>query len=376
MPPKRKSHKDLPPNLYPAADTRDGVTRYRYRDPRSGRFHGMGADKAQAIADAKALNAIIAQGMAQSRVSAISVQIPDTPKLSFVILKHEELSEARHAKGKLALNTLKKKNGYCRAILKALGDKPIGEVSVRDIAELLDGYGDKESAALECRKEAVEIWKTAMHKGWATDNIPEKTRQPEVQVKRSRLSLDNWRMIRAAADGLEPWVGLSMDLAIVTAQRVEDIGLMEFKPREGATAWIQDGSLYVIQQKTGSRVCIPLSLRLEIVGLELGEIVSRCRDTSLSRSLIHFSRSHATAKRGNPVNRQTISRGFNAARDLSGITWDAGKTAPTFHEQRSLSIRLHTEQGTDAQALAGHKMAATTDGYRDARGSEWVRVSA
>lgn len=374
MPPKRRKGLDLPPNLYPATDTRDGKTRYRYRDPRSGKFHGMGTDKALAIADAKALNAIILQ--AQSRVSAIAVQTPDTPKLSAVILRHEELSEARHARGKLATSTLKKKKGYCRAIRKALGDKPIGDVSVRDIAELLSRYEGKESAGLECRKEACEIWKTAMHEGWATDNTPEKTRPPEIEVKRSRLTLDNWRMVRESANGLEPWIGLSMDLAIITAQRVEDIGLMEFKPREGATAWIQDGSLYVIQGKTGSRVCIPLSLRLEVLGLELGEIVSRCRDTSLSRYLIHFNRNHSVARRGAPVGRQTISRGFNTARDLSCISWDTGKTAPTFHEQRSLSIRLHTEQGTDAQALAGHKMAATTDGYRDSRGAEWVKVSA
>jgi len=374
MPPKRRSHKDLPDNLYPATDSRDGVTRYRYRDPRTGKFHGMGVDKAAAIADAKALNAILLQ--AHSRVSAIAVQIPDTPRLSAVILKHEELSESRHARGKLASNTLKKKRGYCNAIRKALGDKPIGEVSVRDIADLLAKYEGRESAALECRKEAVEIWKTAMHEGWATDNTPEKTRPPEVEVKRSRLTLDNWRLVREAANGLEPWIGLSMDLAIVTAQRVEDIGLMEFRPREGSTAWIEDGALWVIQGKTGRKVCIPLSLRLDVLGLELGEIVSRCRDTSLSRHLIHFSRSHSTAKRGNPVNRQTISRGFNTARDLAGITWDTGKTAPTFHEQRSLSIRLHTEQGDYAQALAGHKNEATTNVYRDTRGAEWVKVSA
>lgn len=59
MPPRRRSHKDLPPNLYPAADTRDGVTRYRYRDPRTKKFHGLGSDKEAAIRDADALNEAI-----------------------------------------------------------------------------------------------------------------------------------------------------------------------------------------------------------------------------------------------------------------------------------------------------------------------------
>lgn len=67
MPPKRKQGKDLPPNLYPATDTRDGVTRYRYRDPRTGKFHGMGTDKESAIKDADLLNIAIYGKLAYSR---------------------------------------------------------------------------------------------------------------------------------------------------------------------------------------------------------------------------------------------------------------------------------------------------------------------
>lgn len=376
MPPKRRTHNDLPDNLYPATDKRDGVTRYRYRDPRNGAFHGMGADKAQAIADAKALNAIISQGMAQARVSAIVIPVPETPKLSAVILHHLELSEKRN----LAAATMRKKSDYGEVIRKVLGDKPIGDVSVRDVAGLIAEYVEagKNATARGIRSEAMEIWKTAMQEGHVTSNVPSLTRAPSKEVKRARLTLDAWRAVRESANGLEPWVGLSMDLAMVTAQREEDISVFEFRPRDGETSWVEDGALWVIQCKTKNKVCIPLSLRLDVLGLELGEVIARCRDNILSPYLLHYRRNSNAVHRGDGVSAQALSKGFLKARRLARITWPEGKTAPTFHEQRSLAVRLYTKQcGSEiTQDLAGHKDAATTAIYRDLRGSEWIQVKA
>ena len=160
-----------------------------------------------------------------------------------------------------------------------------------------------------------------------------------------------------------------MDLAILTAQRVEDLAKIETRPRKEATAWVEDGSLWVIQSKTGNRVCIPLSLRLDAIGLSLADVSKK----TFHRHLIHH-RTHKGAMGGDPVHKQKISKAFTQCVRASGIEWEAGKTAPTFHEQRSLSIRLYREQGIDAQVLAGHKDAATTEIYSDVRGSEWMRV--
>ena len=48
------------------------MLRYKYRDPRTSRQHGMGSDKAAAIKDARALNAAIYASMANSRVANIA----------------------------------------------------------------------------------------------------------------------------------------------------------------------------------------------------------------------------------------------------------------------------------------------------------------
>lgn len=65
---------------------------------------------------------------------------------------------------------------------------------------------------------------------------------------------------------------------------------------------------------------------------------------------------------------------FAEARDLAGLNWPEDKTPPSFHEIRSLSARLYTEQGIDAQALLGHKSPDMTAIYRDVRGAEWIEV--
>lgn len=333
----------------------------------------MGSDKAKAIKDAKALNAHI-YASASLTVNILAAH-PETPKLSAVILRHIELCEIKRQRGKLADNTLKTKRSIGEAIRKQFEGREIGDVSVRDLASFIAGYAEagKERMAQAVRSEAIEIWKTAIAEGWITDNVPERTRTVDVEVKRERLTLDAYRAIRAAADSLEPWIGLSMDLAMVTAQRREDIALMEFRERDISTAWVGDGHLWVIQQKTGNCVCIPLDLRLDVLGLSVGEVVNRCRDRVVSKFLLHHRRNYVGVQAGGQVWKDTVSRGFQRARDLSGLEWE---TPPTFHEMRSLSIRLYADQGVNVQALAGHKDAATTALYRDLRGAEWIKVSA
>lgn len=90
---------------------------------------------------------------------------------------------------------------------------------------------------------------------------------------------------------------------------------------------------------------------------------------------MHFRHTSAQAIRGDKVSTSSLSTTFKKARDKSSLNWDKG-TAPTFHEQRSLSERLYREQGVDTQKLLGHKTQKMTDRYNDDRGKDWVVVSA
>ena len=68
-----------------------------------------------------------------------------------------------------------------------------------------------------------------------------------------------------------------------------------------------------------------------------------------------------------------MTAAFREARDLTGINVAPDRTPPTYHELRSLGIRLYQQQGYNPQVLAGHKDAATT---ADSRGANWVDVAA
>ncbi|EJL4701336.1 tyrosine-type recombinase/integrase, partial [Escherichia coli] len=106
------------------------------------------------------------------------------------------------------------------------------------------------------------------------------------------------------------------------------------------------------------------------IGITLKEVIDGCRDRILSPYLIHSRHQ----KQPKPMSKDNLSDYFAKARDLAGITPPAGKTPPTFHEQRSLSERLYRAQGIDTKTLLGHKVQATTDRYNDTRGQEWVKL--
>lgn len=106
----------------------------------------------------------------------------------------------------------------------------------------------------------------------------------------------------------------------------------------------------------------------------MGQIIERCRDSVISPYYLHHSRHIGQAKPGAPIREHTLAQFFAEARDLSGITWPDDKTPPSLHELRSLSARLYSDQGINAQVLLGHKSADMTAIYRDTRGAEWTEV--
>ena len=118
------------------------------------------------------------------------------------------------------------------------------------------------------------------------------------------------------------------------------------------------------------RLALPLTLRCDAIGITLKEVIDGCRDRILSPYLIHSRHQ----KQPKPMSKDNLSDYFAKARDLAGIIPPAGKTPPTFHEQRSLSERLYRAQGIDTKTLLGHKVRATTDRYNDTRGQEWVKL--
>ncbi|MFS1537692.1 MAG: tyrosine-type recombinase/integrase [Candidatus Phlomobacter fragariae] len=135
-----------------------------------------------------------------------------------------------------------------------------------------------------------------------------------------------------------------MKLALVTGQRVSDI------------------AKWIVQQKTGTKIVIPLDI--EIVSMKLNDILKKINQEA--DFVITKNKKQITAVR--------ISTGFTKFRDKMKLVWYG--SPPSFHEIRSLSARLCTEKmGSEfTRKLLGHKSAEMTAKYQDDRSDNWIEI--
>ena len=165
------------------------------------------------------------------------------------------------------------------------------------------------------------------------------------------------------------WLQNAIDLALVTAQRREDILNMKFED-------VRDGALYVVQSKT-KRHTDAGWLRLPLTPA-LQEIIARCRDNIASPYLIHRKPERKVKKAGHwtKVDNRYLTRAFKAARDAAGCySHLSDEEKPGFHELRALSLHLYKKAGKDGQKIAGHASRKMTRNYEaDHEDVVWVEA--
>lgn len=362
------------PNLYPLYSRKVNKVYWRYKHPVTGKFHALGTNEAEAIAIATETNTRLAEQRTR-QILAISDRIATSKGKAITtstwLDRYQAIQDDRLKSGDIRLNTYKQKAKPVSLLRERAGMKLISAVDVRDIAQLLDEYiaAGRPRMAQVVRSVLIDVFKEAQHYGEVPPgyNPALATKQPRRKITRQRLSLEEWKKIFDIADATHRYMGNAMLLALVTGQRLGDISRMKFSD-------IWDDHLHVIQEKTGSKIAIPLSLRLNAINWSLRDVVARCRDYAVSAYLVHFFRSTSQAERGAQVKANTLTMNFSKARDLARIDWGEGSPA-TFHEQRSLSERLYKEQGLDTQKLLGHKTQQQTDRYHDDRGKGWSKVA-
>lgn len=372
--PRNKGNRDLPPNLY--ADRKAGKVYFSYKHPKTGKSHGMGTNRNQAILAAQQLNSMLI-----IEVSIVDRVLGKTALFSDWLIKYQRIREDEK---KLAEKSLRLLRYDIKLMSETLGDIPVNDVTVYHCAEFLDQWlrDGKRRMAARMRSQLIKCFNYAIANGLADTNPATKTLAVEAKVHRKRLTKDQFDAIYALAPA---HIQNAMMIGMLTLQRREDIAAMQFKD-------IREGVLYVKQQKTsrakkGKRDdSVNEAAHLAIhVTPALGNIISRCRQTGIvSRYLIHHLRGRKSSgatnievKPGMPLQPDNITRGFATARNRSGLFDDVpANERPTFHEIRSLGAHLYREQGIDPQALLGHTDAKMTKHYLDGHGIEWTVVSA
>lgn len=371
-----RTHNITIPNLYAKLDKRTNRVYWQYKHPLTGKFHSLGTDADEAKQIATEANNIIAEQRTRQILSVNEKIAKMRESREFVSVttwldRYLSVQQDRLNAGEIKINSVKQKKKPVELLRQHCGMMYLKDVTALEVAEIVDAVkaeGHNRMAQV-VRMVMIDIFKEAQHAGHVPPgyNPGQATRQPRNRVKRQRLSLDEWRAIFTAADNHPPYLKCAMLLAIVTGQRIGDISKMQFSD-------IWDERLHVTQEKTGTRLAIPLDLTCTEIGMSLRDVVALCRDAVVSKYLVHFRHSTSMAMRGSRVPANSITTTFKKARNKCGIEWEDG-TAPTFHEQRSLSERIYRSQGIDTQQLLGHKTQKMTDKYNDDRGKDWIEIA-
>jgi integrase len=336
---------------------------YTWTNPQNGQELGLGRDRARAIAEAIEANNYILGLTRQVRLVDRLTGESDRTVGAWADIYAQQLEQRDHADQTRRTNAT-----HLRRTRADLGDDTaISRITTRDIAGAIGKLRaqEKKRMAQSFRSFLKDFFRAAMAEGWIESNPVLVTEAVAVEVQRARLTLDIFLAVRMKA---QPWLKNAMDLALISAQRREDIADAQF------TAF-HDAAWYCEQGKTKNKVCIPYSLRLDVIGMSLGDIVTRCQSSGIrSKHLIHQTHAWGNSPVGSQIWRDTITRHFSKIVTTLGHDFGA-RTSPTFHEIRSLAERLYKAQGNvDTQELLGHRDPRMTQIYHNARGAEWVHV--
>ena len=340
---------------------RDGY--YSYTNPVDGREYGLGRNKRDSIAQAIEANAALRKTPSLlDRISGADMTWGAWCNRFEKILANRTLKP----------NTVRQNKSKMSRLRRSFeADRTAKGITTKDVAEVLNAIKDegKDRMAQAFRSFLLDCFDRMVAEGVRTDNPARVTDEVAVTVKRARLTLDVFKQVYEQTELV--WLKNAMALALVTGQDRDTCAHARF-------ADFHDGHWWLKRGKTEAMIRLPLNLRLAVFGLSLEEVLRQCRATGVvSVHLVHQTRRVKGARLGKKLHVDMVSRAFTAEILKLGLDWGE-YTHPTFHEIRSLAVRLYDEQyegpGVDTQKLLGHTDDQTTEIYRKGR-NEWVTVN-
>ncbi|MFS1539572.1 MAG: tyrosine-type recombinase/integrase [Candidatus Phlomobacter fragariae] len=146
-----------------------------------------------------------------------------------------------------------------------------------------------------------------------------KIQNSKFKIQRVKLSLNDFNTILNLINDDHHSLTQAMKLALVTGQRVSNIAKIKWED-------IHDNKLWIVQQKTGTKITILLNTGTEFITL-----------TDILEKINHDS-DFIIRKNKKQITVAKISSTFTKFRDKMKLTWDG--SPPSFHKIRSLSARI------------------------------------
>lgn len=234
---------------------------------------------------------------------------------------------------------------------------------------------ERSSTAVRVLAELRDAYIEAIAHGWAETSPAAHIKAPRHRVMRERLELDVWVQMRELSKcSPQKWVESLLLLALTIGQRRADLAKVRFDD-------IVDGHLRIEQQKEagkgyGARVEIPLTLRMDCIGMTLADVIEHCRQSGKPGPTL------LRQANGRSIETSSLSARFcEHIKAVLGAADPGTHHRPSLHEARSLSARTYVAQGIEprvVQTLLGHSEIEMTDVYLNDRGlsrNVWRRVA-
>lgn len=213
------------PNLYESRGY------YTWRHPKTNKRYGLGRDREDAIDQAREANAALQQPKRLvQRVAAPARTLKDFLPAYRKIVEGRELKPSTRSRRKFELRLLEKHVGDV-----AIGPRQEDAAEItRHTAAFLATYeeADKLRMAKGLRSTLIDVYAAMASRGWLSVNPATVIKLKAPQVKRARLTLDDFWRIYEKAGELEPWAQNALALALVTlAHPIKPAPFRRFRPR-------------------------------------------------------------------------------------------------------------------------------------------------
>nr|WP_241031070.1 tyrosine-type recombinase/integrase [Paraburkholderia sp. Ac-20347] len=359
--------RNWPDNLY-----KNSAGYYWYKNPYTKATYGLGRDFKVASAQAKAANAEL---LRRAGEAGLINRIDST---TFTLSAWCDKYLEKYEKSGKAPNSVRAVQSMMRAIKDApFAEHPINKVMTREVNDYIELITKTRGPAItaKIRSRLEDVFRSAEAAGHVElgKNPATPVVSPTVEVARDRLTLEDFVAIveKSREDPGLCWATNALELALLTGLRVSDIANLRFDQVREGFLWVEP-----IKSQGSVKLKIPVSVGLAQIGLTIEDVMKRCRDNVVSKYAVHSVRVRGLSKPGHKIDLDTISGTFASLREAAKVKWRDGMTPPTFHEIRSLAIRMYSDEVSPefAQALVGHKSASMTALYRDHRGREWTEV--
>lgn len=203
MSPRKRagSRKNWPDHLH----CRDGY--WSWRDPLTGKEHGLGRDKANAFSQAIEANLHIANLREKPRLIDRLRGSSDRSTGAW-LTRYEEVLAARD----LAENTRRSyKSLLKRARVEFPAHLPLASIEPASVTDKLRAIAaDKARTAQAYKGFLRDVFEEAIAAGWIDDNPVRAAKLPAPKIRRSRLTLEAFQAIHGASR--QPWLRNAMAL--------------------------------------------------------------------------------------------------------------------------------------------------------------------